>query len=354
MKSLTAWIRFLTGYTLKKKIFWCMLTALALISGAALLSSSRHQVIRIALYCENPDSMTNTVLNQLQSSDDGLYRFYVSPSLSYLQEDVAARKAECGYLFPDGLEALLQENTADCIQVYTSSSTVLADIVNEAVYNALFQEYAKTMLADYIEEHGLVDVERQELEDMIRTQYEWEKENTPVFHVVYEKVSDDFYDDQSLFRIPVRGLLSLLLLLTALAGGSQFRHDRKRGFFVLRRPDEKNYVPLLYSLLPSAFTAVAGFLCLILSGTASLGITLIPELLLLLGAAILYSLLSWILGRIISSSLIYDALIPVLLLFCLLYSPVLMDLSGLLPAYGVLSWLAPASWYLKPVILLSL
>ena len=39
------------------------------------------------------------------------------------------------------------------------------------------------------------------------------------------------------------------------------------------------------------------------------------------------------------------ALIPVILLFCLLYSPVLMDLSDFIPGYSLLSWLAPTRWY---------
>ena len=45
------------------------------------------------------------------------------------------------------------------------------------------------------------------------------------------------------------------------------------------------------------------------------------------------------------SSLAFDALIPVILLFCLLYSPVLMDLRDFIPGYKVLSWLAPTKWY---------
>ena len=49
--------------------------------------------------------------------------------------------------------------------------------------------------------------------------------------------------------------------------------------------------------------------------------------------------------QVVKSSLAFDALIPVILLFCLLYSPVLMDLGDFIPGYKVLSWLAPTKWY---------
>ena len=48
-----------------------------------------------------------------------------------------------------------------------------------------------------------------ELKALVDEHYEYEKENTPVFHVVYEDIPENFYDDQALFQIPVRGLAVL-------------------------------------------------------------------------------------------------------------------------------------------------
>ena len=218
--------------------------------------------------------------------------------------------------------------------------------VNEAVYNAIFQEYAKTMLADFIASYDVVSLKKaDELKALVDEHYEYEKENTPVFHVVYEDIPENFYDDQALFQIPVRGLAVLFIMLTALAGSSQYRHDAKKGRFLLRRPDEKWFVPFLYSYLPALFLSVFGLLALIIGSVAPVNVTLIAELALLIVFSALCSILCTLLGQIIKSSLAFDALIPVILLFCLLYSPVLMDLRDFIPGYKVLSWLAPTKWY---------
>ncbi len=351
LKSLRAWFSFLARYTRKKKSLWCLAAILLIIGIVAAQNANRHEIIQIGLYCENPDAMTETVFKQLETLNDGLYRFYRSSSLDYLQEDISLRKAECGYAFPNDLDAQMQADTENCITVYTSPSTVLTAVVNEAIYNAIFQEYAKTMLTDYIASHDVVTgntsstLTSDDLKRLVDEHYAYEKENTPVFHVVYEEIPNDFYDDQALFQIPVRGLAVLLIMLTALAGGSQYRHDAKKGRFLLRRPDEKWFVPFLYSYLPALFLSVAALFSLVISTIAPLNAFLIAEAALLIVFAALCSLICTAFTKFVRSSIVYDALIPVVLLFCLLYSPVLMDLSDFIPRYSVLSWLAPTKWY---------
>ena len=139
LKLLRAWFSFLARYTRKKKSLWCMAAILLVIGIAAAQNADRHEIIRIGLYCANPDEMTEAMLTNLESLDDGLYRFYRSSSLDYMQEDINLRKAECGYEFPNDLESQMQAGEDGCISVYTSPSTVLTAVVNEAVYNAIFQ-----------------------------------------------------------------------------------------------------------------------------------------------------------------------------------------------------------------------
>ena len=88
LKLLRAWFSFLARYTRKKKSLWCMAAILLVIGIAAAQNADRHEIIRIGLYCANPDEMTEAVLTNLESLDDGLYRFYRSSSLDYMQEDI--------------------------------------------------------------------------------------------------------------------------------------------------------------------------------------------------------------------------------------------------------------------------
>ena len=133
LKLLRAWFSFLARYTRKKKSLWCMAAILLVISIAAAQNADRHEIIRIGLYCANPDEMTEAVLTNLESLDDGLYRFYRSSSLDYMQEDI--------YEFPNA--EWMQAGKDGCISVYTSPSTVL--ICLESIF-----QYAKTMLLIFI------------------------------------------------------------------------------------------------------------------------------------------------------------------------------------------------------------
>lgn len=75
LKLLRAWFSFLARYTRKKKSLWCMAAILLVIGIAAAQNADRHEIIRIGLYCANPDEMTEAMLTNLESLDDGLYRF---------------------------------------------------------------------------------------------------------------------------------------------------------------------------------------------------------------------------------------------------------------------------------------
>ena len=110
-----------------------------------------------------------------------------------MQEDINLRKAECGYEFPNDLESQMQAGEDGCISVYTSPSTVLTAVVNEAVYNAIFQEYAKTMLADFIASYDVVSVKTaDELKALVDEHYEYEKEIHQSFMLymrIFQKIS---------------------------------------------------------------------------------------------------------------------------------------------------------------------
>ena len=86
LKLLRAWFSFLARYTRKKKSLWCMAAILLVIGIAAAQNADRHEIIRIGLYCANPDEMTEAMLTNLESLDDGLYRFYRSSSLDYMRK----------------------------------------------------------------------------------------------------------------------------------------------------------------------------------------------------------------------------------------------------------------------------
>lgn len=356
MKHFKEWLRLLLKYSLKKKAFWILTAVLLLFAAAAYISGQEKQAIHVALYCENADELTEYALSSLTLRDDELYSFYISPSEAMLKEDVASHKAECGYVFAPDLRSRLRASEEKLITVYTSSSTVLDSMIDEAVYSAIFADYAKTMAADFISDKELTpNCTYSEIESLVSSQYAWEAANSPTFHVTYENIDEDFFDNQTAFRIPLRGLISLLILIAALAGSSQYSRDCSENYFLLRFAGERIYVPLLYTSIPALLISVIGFACLALSGNIS-GKTvpgLILELVLLIVYAIVCAVFSFILCELFKSSLAFDALIPSTVLLCLVLSPIIADLSGYIPAGTILKWFAPTTWYLNFSTLIS-
>lgn len=344
-RRMRAWLLLLTKRTLRRPVYWLLTLAVIIAGLAALLSDSNASAIPVALYCENPDSFTAQILDELLTSDKSrLYRFYRADSKDSLTEDVLWGKAECGYLIPDSLLPILNQEEEGTILACTSSATVLDLMIREELYAAVFDSYAPFVLADYIREAGHIEIKEEELAREVSRYFPQWMESGSTFRVEYEDVEADFFTNDAAFAIPLRGLLSLLLLAAVMAGMSQYRHDRNKQLILIRYPGEKWYLPCFYSLLPALLPAVSGILCLYLGGQ---GEGLAAEL----GAMILYLVLLMLFALLlhitIRSMIIFDAVIPLLVIFCILYAPVITDLSSYLPGSDILAWLAPASWYLR-------
>ena len=186
----------------------------------------------------------------------------------------------------------MQAGEDGCISVYTSPSTVLTAVVNEAVYNAIFQEYAKTMLADFITSYDVVSVKTvDELNALIDEHYmNMKRKIHQSFICVYEDIQKTSMTIRHYFKFSSR-TCRIFIMLTALAGGSSSPRRKKKGRFLLRRPDEKWFVPFLYSYLPALFLSVFGLLALIIGSVAPINVTLIAELALLIVFSALCSIL---------------------------------------------------------------
>ena len=113
-----------------------MLLLLALPAACGLLFAaqrSEENTLAVALYCEAPDSMTGAALDSL-CEEGGIFRFYRCESEEQVLREVASRKAECGYVFPEGLESKMKKGKATrSIASYSSPSSVASYLAHEVV-----------------------------------------------------------------------------------------------------------------------------------------------------------------------------------------------------------------------------
>lgn len=86
-------------------------------------------------------------------SQSGMFEFYICESEELLKDDVASRKAECGYVFKEGLKEKLDERDFKrSILVYSAPSTMTAELSQEVVFAAMFEVYGEYLLEQFVDQ----------------------------------------------------------------------------------------------------------------------------------------------------------------------------------------------------------
>lgn len=97
-RLIVAWKRIL-----HRKLYWCMLGVLLILTGiyALLPAKSQSTEIRVAVYLEDTSAYTTQFKEELDASAS-LYQFYYVDASTDVIRDVQAGDAECGFVLPDG------------------------------------------------------------------------------------------------------------------------------------------------------------------------------------------------------------------------------------------------------------
>ena len=311
--------------------------------------------IRVALTFQNieENSFLQGVQDSLLTDTDSMFTFYLCPDQDTLTNDVAAGKAECGFFFPDSLLEKLTDQRADRqILAYASSTTTLMPIAQETVYAALFQQYEAHLLLQYLQEDAsFTQLSATQLSALLTKHLT----DGSVFEFTYQTTGAAFNDSSiaadsagrqektSYVLAPFRGFLALLIFLSGFCGALQYDTDRKKQLFLrfsyrsalLCRLTEIAIPVLLASIM--AFLAIAAWEngSLLLEGAA----------LLLLGT--LTTLFCFLLSWLIKNRTLFTATIPVLMLCCLIFTPIILDAVTFVPVIRILRYLFVPYYYLR-------
>lgn len=122
-------------------------------------------------------------------ADEGLFQFYECENERQVREEVASRRAECGYVIGAGLkERLDRKNYKRVIRVYSAPSTIAAYLSSETVFAALIELYDRDLFVQYIQKVG--DNEAWEHPDQLAKRagqlYDQWLGNGSTFHFTYE------------------------------------------------------------------------------------------------------------------------------------------------------------------------
>lgn len=276
------------------------------------------------------------------STYDGLYTFRLCASEQEVYDAVAANRAECGYIFSETLyEELLSGNLKGLVTTVASPSTTMLPVINETVYSLVFEDLALLSLERYLEEDSVVSAEYDILYDNAEIEELYQKYmlGDSTFHFEYDGSPKDYrLTTTTVLLSPIRGLLSVLLLLSALTGAISYYRLAENPIFDTWK------VRIGCISIPVLCTIPVMLLCIYFAG---LGAGIGKEICFLVLYATVCVLTTIFLTILIKKRVIFTSLLPLYILACLVFTPVFIDISVFLPAMKPLSYLFLPYYYLK-------
>lgn len=303
--------------------------------------------IAIALYSDG-DAWNEKVTEALTGGGHS-FAFYVCESKEELLEDVAAKRAECGYVFPSGLKKMLDRGEyRRKISMVVSPSTVAAQLASEAVFAGLFKVYGRDLLKQYAETGELFAPLAAAGEGAVWSEleplYDQYLENGSTFAFQYGTASGGRMEENTIKAVfPVRGIAAVFILVIGLSAAVTAAADEKKGLFQSMAGIRRTTCILVQMAAPILLSCLSAFLCLVSSG--ELG-PMGTETAALLAYAAAVTLFSCLLERVIKNPLFLSGLIPFFIIGSLVACPVFADLSAFVPILKTVRLLFLPYYYL--------
>ncbi|MDD3252835.1 MAG: hypothetical protein PHV18_09765 [Lachnospiraceae bacterium] len=289
-----------------------------------------------------------------EQSSDSLFRFYRCASEEQVKEDVAARRAECGYVVEDDLRKRLNDRDFKrCIRVYSAPSTVTAPLSSEVVLSRLLELYDPEVLRDYVQKAELFDgislresEKRSRLAEEAVELYETWKGNGSTFRFVYQWTDGggDRAEESQVRLFPVRGLVAVYLLVTGMYSAAVNLADERRGLFLAVSYRYRVFCRGISLAAPVLLAACSGMAMLVLARAA---ISPCRELVGMIwyGAAVV--IFSGVLRVVCRKEAVICGLIPFFLVGSLLFCPVFLDMGRFVPELSFVEKFFLPGYYLR-------
>lgn len=381
MRQVIIWFILSCKRRLKKLSFLLILLVLPVASYFLReLEKEEGQEVRIAVYAAGafsrlPGQLAGAIsgteaerpLEQMLAKElteregGGLFRFYLCDREEQVKEEVASKRAECGYVISEDLRRKLDEKDyRRCIQVYSAPSTVLASLSTEVVAAALMKLYDREIFLDYIVESedvrqavawlgAAAGADASGAEEILRSRagavYDKWMGNGSTFRFEYGyRGSRGQVPEEKPRVFPVRGLVAVYLFLVGLYSAVLVGEDQARGLFLPLPGPRRRLCALAALAAPVSLAAVSAFGALKAGGCLVEPGRELAVMGVYLAAVCIFSAAMKVVCR---KPQVLCCGIPVFLVGSLLFTPVFLDIGQFFPALGWVEKLFLPSYYLR-------
>ena len=276
----------------------------------------------------------------------GVLQFYSLNSVEEMKKKIQKGELECGYFFPADMEdKYSKQQYSGVVEQYYREGGQFYTLVREVVLTGIFRQYGEIMVKDYIRHSGLFRTEYISY-NMVEEQY---RENLKEQNTFSIPVNDTVSAKKNLgdyLVAPVRGSISLLILLAGFCGLSLYSEDRRREVSAVLRGRVGCSLSVLSIAIPVFCISIAGLLSEAVCGFGFLTLKEIAYMLIYDIIVVLFCNALSVL-RIQEGTLWVGALIYVCASAIL--TPVFINLSVFLPGIQNLSYLCLPHYFLNAV-----
>ena len=340
---------FLWYFMLTKRIFHkfsfiillCSIPLMVLATDAAM--SEESGVVKILLYSEEGNSGAEEIINSLLA-DDSVILFQRCGSMEYALNEAEQQRADAVWCFADDFEEKTEKFASGksreyLVYVYEREESVFLQLSREKLYSAIYNKFSYMVYKSFVYTE-LVDVNRVS-EERVKSYYDSMGQGSDVIEL--ESVDTQRQTgENSYLTAPLRGILSVLIMLCGFAAAMYFLKDRANGKFDWMSAEER-IVPAFVQCLAAIIPAAAVVFVTVCFTDAYVGF--IDELISMLLFVLSSSGFCLLMCTVFRSFGKLGAVTPPLVIAMMVLSPVFFDLSAL----RMLSLVMPTYYYLNSV-----
>lgn len=338
------WLLLLNKRMLKKTSFLVILCSIPLlVQGVNLMAEQESGVLKIVLCTESAEDELALEFIESLTQDPGVMQFLYVQTMQEAKQIVQSGQADAAWIFHTNLQDNIDRFTADvfkrepAVTIIAKEDNVALQLAREKLFGILYGNVSYSMYRHYVTEEVLKE---ETLSDAILWEhYDKTRVEGNIFEMKYLD-GETVNQGTSYLTFPVRGLLTLVIMLCGLASGMFYLQDEAKGTFTWL-PVHTNVLWSWGYLLPGLLNVgAAAVIALALSGVfMGWG----SELFFMLLYIIMVIGFSSVIRRLCGSIVRLGAIIPGLLLVMLAVCPIFMGA----PKMRAIQCLLPPFYYLN-------
>ena len=292
---------------------------------------------------------------------EGYFTFREYEDLDELENQVATTKISCGYVIPSDIYTKIIEGDDDeVITTFVNADTTLEFLTNEIFFSLLFNEVTSRELAANLmsdRDSAVLLNDAGIDEDYIRDTF---NVYSSQFAIKGDFIfSSELLDKDDLDRLaeikgseggkhiiaefsPVssslNGLIAMIINIASVFGVLDYYRERSNYLTKYVRFSAFSII------IPTFLLGIAGVICLILSGNCA---DVLHEIAAMALYCSILCVINFLLCHIIRKPVIFYTILPFYLMACFIFTPVIFDITQLLPALKPVTYIFLPNYYMN-------